>query len=213
LTSIDEICFSEEFRRFICHPAIIKLLFNTDGRDSPTKRVLVYQTAEPNVDAILQRLTTVSRAEPSVFSHNARTMDIYDLTDDGTLQSQTEPLVDLFIEVFELKGLRRQAVVTILQHFFGDTFERRVLETLNDTLTKNRLEEFFETIKKTYWPNGTFKYRFEERTADTKQRAKYEAKDITMIALPEILGGVVGRQNARRGAFKIWSMFQKPNFE
>ncbi|KAL0074151.1 PXA domain-containing protein [Phycomyces blakesleeanus] len=104
----------------------------------------------------------------------------------------TEPLCDLFIEMFELKEknnwLRRQAVVIILQQIFGGTIERRLTDTL--------------------WPEGASLSFKPPRRPEEKQHTREEANRKLSTWLPDLLGSMVGRQNSRRGARRLFSVLQ-----
>ncbi|KAI9032587.1 PXA domain-containing protein [Phycomyces nitens] len=104
----------------------------------------------------------------------------------------TEPLCDLFIEMFELKEknnwLRRQAVVIILQQILGGTIERRLTESM--------------------WPGGASLSFKPPRQPEEKQHTREEANRKLSTWLPDLLGNMVGRQNARRGARRLFSVLQ-----
>ena len=157
-----------------------------------------------------KKRNSFSSDRTSVFAHSPSSPTTHHLEfDDHTEQSsQTELLIDFFIEIFELRGLRRQAIVTILQHFFGDTVDKKIVEMLDQTLTKDKAAEMIQMITNKYWPNGTFVPDTTVRTEEQKQRSKFESSDILTLAFPELIGGIVGRQNARRGALKSCQMFQ-----
>ncbi|KAG0054909.1 Intermediate filament protein [Gryganskiella cystojenkinii] len=73
----------------------------------------------------------------------------------------TEPLCDLFIELFELKEknnwLRRQAVVIILQQVLGGTIERKLRDTIKAYLEESMLTFYVLKLKDSLWPtmNGS----------------------------------------------------------
>lgn len=210
LLAYDEICKCEPFRRFICHPKIIKILYRDS--ESPTKKSIINtkNNTDDTVDVLFERKrNSFSSDRSSVFAHSPESPAVHHIDyEDHAEQSQTELLIDFFIEIFELRGLRRQAIVTILQHFFGDTVEKRVVEMLDETLTKEKATELLQMIITKYWPNGKFVPDTTVRTEDQKQRSKFEASDILSLAFPELIGGIVGRQNARRGAMKSCQLFQ-----
>ncbi|KAI7875789.1 hypothetical protein K492DRAFT_240110 [Lichtheimia hyalospora FSU 10163] len=124
----------------------------------------------------------------------------------------TEPLCDLFIEMFELKEknnwLRRQAVVIILQQILGGTIERKLRETVNFLETEPMIVFYLKKITSSLWPDGktlTFK---PPRRPDEKQHTKEEANRKLSAWLPDLIGQMVGRQNARRGARRLFSVLQ-----
>ncbi|KAI8369312.1 PXA domain-containing protein [Radiomyces spectabilis] len=91
----------------------------------------------------------------------------------------TEPLCDLFIEMFELKEknnwLRRQAVVIILQQILGGTIERKLRELIRYLGTEPMMVFYLRRIIDSLWPGGasiTFKpARQPEEKAQTREEA------------------------------------------
>ncbi|KAF9922831.1 Intermediate filament protein, partial [Mortierella alpina] len=63
----------------------------------------------------------------------------------------TEPLCDLFIELFELKQknnwLRRQTVVIILQQVLGGTIERKLRDTIKAYMEENMLTFYVSKLR------------------------------------------------------------------
>ncbi|GAA5809018.1 hypothetical protein MFLAVUS_002420 [Mucor flavus] len=124
----------------------------------------------------------------------------------------TEPLCDLFIEMFELKDktnwLRRQAVVIILQQILEGTIERKLREMLKYLSSSSMIVFYFNKIMDSLWPNGgplTFK---EGRKAEEKAHTREEANRKLSTWLPDLLGNMVGRQNARKGARRLFTVLQ-----
>ncbi|KAI8072691.1 PXA domain-containing protein [Gongronella butleri] len=124
----------------------------------------------------------------------------------------SEPLCDLFIEAFELKEknnwLRRQAVVILLQQIFGGTIERKIRDTFKDWESERMLLFYFERITGALWPDGAKWQPRPARKPEDKLHTKDEANRKLSTWLPEMLGGMVGRQNARRGARRLFSVLQ-----
>ncbi|GJJ78268.1 sorting nexin-25 [Entomortierella parvispora] len=180
----------------------------------------------------------------------------------------TEPLCDLFIELFELKEknnwLRRQAVVIILQQVLGGTIERKLRDTIKGYLEETMLTYYVFKLKDALWPQpepshgdaassgrsgtlsgsaylsggyevidqnmpappvttdpssihdagasaanpGTQKRPAQQRTAEQKALTKDQANRKLSAFLPELLGNMVGHQNARRGARRVFAAFQ-----
>ncbi|CAO3626374.1 unnamed protein product [Mucor fragilis] len=124
----------------------------------------------------------------------------------------TEPLCDLFIEMFELKDktnwLRRQAVVIILQQILEGTIERKLRELLKYLCSSSMVVFYFNKITSSLWPNGgplTFK---EARKPEEKIQTREEANRKLSTWLPDLLGNMVGRQNARKGARRLFTVLQ-----
>lgn len=220
LLSHQEICIFQGFRRFICHPQIIKLIYGSAETDeSPSKKSFirsVFNSVDDTVDTIFQkkkkmpRPAAVQQGSSNVFSHNpVSTLPAVDSFEtDAT--SSTEPIIDLFVELFEIKGLRRQAIVIFLQNLFGDTVERRLTESLKEALNEEKIGNLLASIRDTYWPSGIWGSTQVARTEDQKIRSKFESSSKLIQLFPEVFGGIVGRQSCRKGAMRLSTVFQNP---
>ncbi|KAJ3300686.1 Intermediate filament protein [Borealophlyctis nickersoniae] len=126
--------------------------------------------------------------------------------------SATDAIVELFIELFDLREknnwLRRQAVALVLQQLFGGTVERRITENLQWAVGEENIAYALEGLRDTYWPNGKWATEWTERTNEQRRRTKVDAQGKLGSLLPELLGGMVGKQNARKGASRLWFLFQ-----
>ncbi|OBZ84694.1 Sorting nexin-12 [Choanephora cucurbitarum] len=124
----------------------------------------------------------------------------------------TEPLCDLFIEMFELKDktnwLRRQAIVIIIQQILEGTIERKLRDTVKYLASSSMIVFYVHKLTDSLWPNGgplTFK---EPRKPEEKLLTKEEANRKLSTWLPDVLGNMVGRQNARKGARRLFTVLQ-----
>ncbi|KAF9968085.1 Intermediate filament protein [Mortierella alpina] len=170
----------------------------------------------------------------------------------------TEPLCDLFIELFELKQknnwLRRQAVVIILQQVLGGTIERKLRDTIKAYMEENMLTFYVSKLRDVLWPasaraaldspdlagyeiinqdlsmlprlptpeikssltsalgasspSESASNKKMTRTQVQKAATKDQASRKLSVFLPELLGNMVGQQNARRGARRVFAAFQ-----
>ncbi|KAF9175647.1 Intermediate filament protein [Mortierella sp. AD010] len=155
----------------------------------------------------------------------------------------TEPLCDLFIELFELKEknnwLRRQAVVIILQQVLGGTIERKLRDTIKAYIEESMLMFYVVKLRDALWPpasvspepelSGGYEIIGEDpsipksspgkgsaadaskktiRTPEQKAATKDQANRKLSAFLPDLLGNMVGHQNARRGARRVFAAFQ-----
>ncbi|KAJ3275962.1 Intermediate filament protein [Terramyces sp. JEL0728] len=207
-----EICTFITFRKFICHPDIVK--FFDDKNELQVKKSFlqtVYHTVDDTMDTILLRRAK-SPSNPLGFDPTFmdKKLDMSDSLTSDNQSSNAEPLVDLFIELFELKGLRRQAVVIFLQQLFGDTVERKATEAIRDTLSPERILRILVSVRDTYWPNGKLAESFTARTQSQRIATMTDTSQKISILFPELFGGMVGRQNARRGASRWHLLFQNP---
>lgn len=143
----------------------------------------------------------------------------------------TEPLCDLFIEMFELKDktnwLRRQAVVIILQQILEGTIERKLRELLKYLCSSSMVVFYFNKITSSLWPNGGPLAFKEARKPEEKIQTREEANRklstwlpgtynschaslslLTNCCFSDLLGNMVGRQNARKGARRLFTVLQ-----
>jgi sorting nexin-25 len=215
-----EICKFPEFRRFICHAQIIKLLYGAspESEESPSKKSFirsVFNSVDDTVDAMFQKMrkgrsNTIQQGPSNVFSHNPLSSMLSKSAEECDTTSSAEPIIDFFVELFEIKGLRRQAIVIFLQNLFGDTVERRVTETLKDSLSQEKIEALLKSMKDTYWPSGVWSTNQITRSEDQKIRSKFESSGKLIQLFPELFGGIVGRQSSRKGAIRLATVFQNP---
>ncbi|KAG1159705.1 hypothetical protein G6F37_004648 [Rhizopus arrhizus] len=124
----------------------------------------------------------------------------------------TEPLCDLFIEMFELKDktnwLRRQAIVILIQQILEGTIERKLKETVNYLSSSSMIVFYVNKVTDSLWPDGeTLKFK-EPRRPEEKLQTKEEANRNLSRWLPDLLGNMVGRQNARKGARRLFTVLQ-----
>ncbi|KAJ1770866.1 tRNA (guanine-N(7)-)-methyltransferase (tRNA(m7G46)-methyltransferase) [Coemansia sp. RSA 1843] len=131
-----------------------------------------------------------------------------------------DPLSDLFVEVFGLKNrrnwLRRQAISILLRHIVGGTVERRVRDIVGTTVRDIQLALLVTNLRNTLWPldpktriPGQFQ-GFEPRTDAQKTESAQDARSKILWFLPRVLGGMVGKKNARDGARLLVDVVQHP---
>ncbi|CAO3703540.1 unnamed protein product [Rhizopus stolonifer] len=192
----------------------------------------IYKTVAANIDDILvapsildmitQRLseqvtdfseTSTPSSARSVNSKidsalNSSTMSLPDIKPEARL---TEPLCDLFIEMFELKDktnwLRRQAIVILIQQILEGTIERKLKEIVSYLSSSPMIVFYVNKITRSLWPEGQLVFK-EPRKLEEKQQTKEEANRNLSRWLPDLLGNMVGRQNARKGARRLFTVLQ-----
>ncbi|KAG0241286.1 Intermediate filament protein [Mortierella sp. GBA43] len=160
-----------------------------------------------------------AQAQPPLQEHPVR----QDVVESEGVTTFTEPLCDLFIELFELKKnnwLRRQAVVIMLQQVLGGTIERKLRDTvksyfqfvtedlgLSSTLPQPPagVSPSEKTVSSS--PSST-SVKKPVRTAEQRAATKDQANRKLSAYLPDLLGSMVGHQNARRGARRVFAAFQ-----
>jgi len=67
---------------------------------------------------------------------------------------------------------------------------------------------YIDKIKDTVWPDGVLVTSWPIRSTWEQKAAKSEALRKIQIYIPDLLGGMVGRGNARRGARKVFDALQ-----
>ena len=124
----------------------------------------------------------------------------------------TEPICDLFTELFELheknNWLRRQAIVILLQQLFGSTVERKIRETFSTALSPPSIAGYVTAFKGSLWPNGVLKEPTPPRTRAEKDALRENANSKLASLIPELAANFVGRENARKGTRRVFSALQ-----
>ncbi|KAJ1918441.1 tRNA (guanine-N(7)-)-methyltransferase (tRNA(m7G46)-methyltransferase) [Mycoemilia scoparia] len=129
-----------------------------------------------------------------------------------TYANLSEPLCDLFIEIFELKDknnwLRRQAINILLRHIFGGAMERRVKDIVTSLVSESQLANHLTEVTNIFWPHQQ-KFtapvpRTDSERSDTYQKAQQKL----LFYLPNVLGSMVGRKNAEKGATRLLEVLQ-----
>ncbi|KAJ9479629.1 Structural protein MDM1 [Pseudozyma hubeiensis] len=124
----------------------------------------------------------------------------------------TEPICDLFTELFELheknNWLRRQAIVILLQQLFGSTVERKIRETFSAALSPPSISGYILAFKASLWPNGVLKEPTPPRTRAEKDALRENANSKLASLIPELAANFVGRENARKGTRRVFAALQ-----
>ncbi|SNX85052.1 uncharacterized protein MEPE_03761 [Melanopsichium pennsylvanicum] len=124
----------------------------------------------------------------------------------------TEPICDLFTELFELNEknnwLRRQAIVILLQQLFGSTVERKIRETFSTALSPLSVVGYIAAFKGNLWPNGVLKEPTTPRTPAEKDALRENANSKLASLIPELAANFVGRENARKGTRRVFAALQ-----
>ncbi|PWN49696.1 hypothetical protein IE53DRAFT_131244 [Violaceomyces palustris] len=157
-------------------------------------------SALPDIDVVSQAM-----------QQNASAAELREAAGAGTTY-WTEPICDLFVELFELKEknnwMRRQAIVILLQQMFGSTIERKVRETVASSLEPAPLLSYITALKVGLWPNGELREPAPPRSDSEKQALRESANRKLSTLIPELAANFIGRENARRGTRRIFSALQ-----
>ncbi|KAG8224803.1 hypothetical protein J437_LFUL002248 [Ladona fulva] len=122
-----------------------------------------------------------------------------------------EPLYALLGEVFDLRGVfrwLRRTLITFVQITYGRTINRQVRETVSWVFSEPMLHYYVQLLIKSWWPNGNLVEPSPSRTEKEKECTRWEAKEQFLNNIPEVLSNLVGQQNARRGAIKVFETLQ-----
>ncbi|KAJ1918376.1 tRNA (guanine-N(7)-)-methyltransferase (tRNA(m7G46)-methyltransferase) [Tieghemiomyces parasiticus] len=129
--------------------------------------------------------------------------------------SFTDPLCDLVLEIFELKErsnwLRKRAITLLLRNVLGGTIERRLRDALDGVLGQGPLVHYLGILHRTFWPDNAAPFTPPAPRSDAE---KFEARSTAaakwLFFVPSLVGNMVGRRNARRGASRLFNLLQNP---
>ncbi|XP_076054361.1 sorting nexin-25-like isoform X3 [Oratosquilla oratoria] len=133
-------------------------------------------------------------------------------TDGDSKDSIAEPIFVFLEEVCELRGVRkwlRKTLISFVQITYGKTITKHVRETVSSLLAESMVLYYAHTIRDSLWPSDEMQTSaFQTRTEEDKIRTRFEAREQFINNLPVLLCTLVGQQNARRGAIKLFTTLQ-----
>ncbi|XP_022665580.1 sorting nexin-13-like isoform X2 [Varroa destructor] len=125
-------------------------------------------------------------------------------------------LLLLMDEVFDLKArntwLRRRIIVIlrqIVKTTFGDTINRKIVESVEERTSSDQIAEYVKTLKNALWPNGIPAEQGRERDPETKSRTRVAAKMLLLCSVTDDLRRIIGSDTTRRGMLCVFEMFQQ----
>ncbi|XP_066961778.1 sorting nexin-25-like isoform X2 [Macrobrachium rosenbergii] len=131
---------------------------------------------------------------------------------EGGRDSVAEPLFSFLEELCELRGVSkwlRKTLISFVQITYGKTINKHIRETVSNMLSESMVLYYIHTVKDNLWPvNEEISTSEQPRTEDDKLRTRYEAREQFVNNLPVLLCTLVGQQNARRGATKLFTTLQ-----
>nr|XP_026696627.1 sorting nexin-25 isoform X2 [Ciona intestinalis] len=133
------------------------------------------------------------------------------LDDDEDRDSVAAPLYELISEIFELQGLFRffrRSLIVFVRLAFGGSINRQVRETSEWLCSEPMLVLYLQTFLDSMWPGGKLAPALQERTEDEKLQTKLEVRVKLLQSIPEMLNGLVGQENAKRGVLKVFHALQ-----
>ncbi|GAA6050922.1 hypothetical protein JCM3770_002539 [Rhodotorula araucariae] len=128
------------------------------------------------------------------------------------LTNFTAPICDLFINIFALQErnnwLRRQAILIVLQQVLGGTIERKFRDGVKMLLAPPQLAGYISTLQNAMWPDGELRPKEPPRTSAQKAATKESAGRNLATLMPDVAANLIGRQNAKQGARRIFAVLQ-----
>ncbi|KAJ3242605.1 Intermediate filament protein [Chytriomyces hyalinus] len=228
LLSNIEICKSIEFRMFICHIDIIRILYSASLPANPQSMSGKAKKRKPFVKTLFHRLeenislikrNNQGRNGGSAVGASSRLNSValgYSENPGagidgshaaGCADGTVDALFDLITETFELKEkgnyIRRKALTLVLQHIIGGTIERRVTESLRALVSEDSMAQKIDALR-----ISLFHSTWAPRTAEEKTKTRKSSSSKMSHLSVGLLGKVVGKKNAKRGALKFVWVFQ-----
>ncbi|KAJ3081508.1 Intermediate filament protein, partial [Rhizoclosmatium hyalinum] len=161
-----DICKSIEFRKFICHTDIIRLLYNDtvsthDSKAENKKKKQFVKNLFHKFEENIKRHTKPQSRFNSVSLNAEEVAALKSRPENNT--DTVDLLFDLITEIFELKEkgnfIRRKALNLVLQHILGGAIERRVTDSLKSVFCEefmvSRIEYLKTSLFDTVWPIRT----------------------------------------------------------
>ena len=165
-----------------------------------------------------KKLTSLFKNDQSKKSKDDLTLDELRLMEEFFEKSLdlkddiAEPLYSLISEIFDLKGVSkwfRKSLVTFVQISFGRTISRHLQETSSWLVSESMIVTYLNMFKNSIWINGQLRPEAAPRTAEEKDQARKEAKELFLSEVPRTMVKIVGLQTAVQGTEKIFDSFQE----
>uniref|UniRef100_T1INF6 Sorting nexin-25 n=1 Tax=Strigamia maritima TaxID=126957 RepID=T1INF6_STRMM len=151
---------------------------------------------------------------PNAQSENSDEDELLFLDDEsGSLKDDpiAEPLYSLIGEVFDSRGvfkLLRRTLISFVQIIYGRTINRQLRDTVSWIFSESMIIYYLHLFRDSMWPNGILAKEAAPRTKDQKISSQYQARQLFIASVPEVLSSLVGQQNARKGALKVFESLQ-----
>lgn len=134
-------------------------------------------------------------------------------SDPDAKDSIAEPLYALLGEIFDMGGVfkwLRRSLISFVQITYGQTINRQIRESINYLFEETMLHTYASTVLKALWPGGVLTVKTIDRTEDQQEMTMNAAKSLLLDNIPELLGNLIGAQNARAGIMKLFDNVQNP---
>ncbi|XP_035894541.1 sorting nexin-25 [Anopheles stephensi] len=141
--------------------------------------------------------------------------------------SIAEPLYALLGEIFDLGGVfrwLRKSLISFVQITYGQTINRQLRESITALFDEPMLHAYASAVLRSLWPGGASLQPANggagcgmrllptagERTEDEREMIMNAARSLLQDNIPELLCSLIGAQNARQGALKLFEVLQNP---
>uniref|UniRef100_A0A182LVF3 Sorting nexin-25 n=1 Tax=Anopheles culicifacies TaxID=139723 RepID=A0A182LVF3_9DIPT len=137
--------------------------------------------------------------------------------------SIAEPLYALLGEIFDLGGVfrwLRKSLISFVQITYGQTINRQLRESITALFDEPMLHAYASAVLRSLWPGGAtlqtnnagggVRLLNTERSEDEREMIMNAARSLLQDNIPELLCSLIGAQNARQGALKLFEVFQNP---
>ncbi|XP_048774013.1 sorting nexin-25-like [Ostrea edulis] len=137
--------------------------------------------------------------------------------DDGSKldrkDSIAEPFYRLVDEVFECHGMfkwLRRSFIMFVEVTFGRSINRQLRETVDWVFSESMIIYYVTLFKNSMWPNGKLAESPPPKTDIQKLQTRLEAKEKFLNNIPDAVRTLLGEENGRRGAIKMFEVLQDP---
>ncbi|XP_063074669.1 sorting nexin-25-like isoform X2 [Engraulis encrasicolus] len=133
---------------------------------------------------------------------------------EGKRELLAEPFFMLIGEIFELRGMFkwvRRTLISLVQVTFGRTINRQIREMVGWIFGEPVIVYYISIFRDTFWPDGARAVLSNERTELERQETRDHAQKKLLESIPDALQNLVGQQNARFGAVRVFSALQEVN--
>ncbi|XP_049300058.1 sorting nexin-25-like [Anopheles funestus] len=137
--------------------------------------------------------------------------------------SIAEPLYALLGEIFDLGGVfrwLRKSLISFVQITYGQTINRQLRESITALFDEPMLHAYASAVLRSLWPGGAslqtnnavggVRLLATERSEDEREMIMNAARSLLQDNIPELLCSLIGAQNARQGALKLFEVLQNP---
>lgn len=184
----------------------------------------LYGFLTPNPEFFLQRkqekkkeffLTSIIKSIGQIKQENVDELKLVEEEDDGSKldrkDSTAEPFYRLVDEVFECHGMfkwLRRSFIMFVEVTFGRSINRQLRETVDWVFSESMIIYYISLFKNSMWPNGKLAESPPPKTDNQKLQTRLEAKEKFLNNMPDAVRTLLGEENGRRGAIKMFEVLQ-----